>query len=149
MQSPAHHFKAALNEQGLWSAMRWLNSTVPYRYSAIFGFDGDTLKNVCLVDKATPDVTQCDTQPITDSYCVYIHRVPETFVLQEAANDARVDGHPKQKSFQSYYGVPLFDEAGELRGTVCHFDLESRAPSREMAEALDDLAPHIAAAAFA
>lgn len=148
MQSLTTQFRAALSEDGLWGAMRWLNSTVPYRYSAVFGFDGDTLMNVCLVDKNTPTVMHCGDQAITDSYCLYIHRTPETFVLEEAMSDTRVDGHPKRELFQSYYGVPLFDARGELRGTVCHFDAESRAPSREMASVLDDLAPHIAAAAF-
>lgn len=148
MQSATQHFKSTLTEAGLLGAMRWLNSTVPYRYSAIFGFDGDTLKNLCLVDKAAPAVTQCDSQLISDSYCVYIHRAPAAFVLEEAARDTRVDGHPKQQLFQSYYGVPLFDDRGELRGTVCHFDAGARPATREMAEILDDLAPHIAAAAF-
>ncbi len=148
MQSATQHFKATLNEDGLLGAMRWLNSTVPYRYSAIFGFDGDTLKNLCLIDKAAPSVTQCDSQSISESYCLYIHRTPATFALEDAVHDTRVDGHPKQQLFQSYYGVPLFDDRGELRGTVCHFDAAAQPASREMAEILDDLAPHIAAAAF-
>lgn len=148
MPSATQQFRATLTEDGLWGAMRWLNSTVPYRYSAIFAFDGDTLKNVCLIDKATPSVRQCDSQPISDSYCVYIHRAPAAFALEDAAGDVRVDGHPKQQIFQSYYGVPLFDDRGELRGTVCHFDAETRPAPRDMAEILDDIAPHIAAAAF-
>jgi GAF domain-containing protein len=38
--------------------------------------------------------------------------------------DCRVLGHPKAGRFQSYYGVPLLADNGELVGTVCHFDEE-------------------------
>jgi hypothetical protein len=31
--------------------MRWLNDRVPYRFTAIFAFDVDVLRNICLIDK--------------------------------------------------------------------------------------------------
>jgi hypothetical protein len=47
-------FGIILRADGLIAAMRWLNDRVPYRYSAVFSFDGDILHNVCLVDKNDP-----------------------------------------------------------------------------------------------
>lgn len=148
MQSPQRKFKDVLEKDGLWSAMRWLNSTVPYRYSAVLAFEGDTLRNICLIDKAVASITTCDSQPITQFYCTYIHQTSARFDVEDASHDARVEGHPKRTAFQSYYGIPLYDAAGVLRGTVCHFDVGATRPTAEIAEVLDDVAPSIAQAAF-
>lgn len=148
MSSAATTFKSHLRESGLQSAMRWLNGTVPYRFSAVFAFDGDTLNNVCLVDKGDPGVTQCPSLPISDSYCVYIQRSAQQFIVEDSQNDNRVEAHPKQASFHSYYGVPLFSENGKMLGTVCHFDFAAMKPSTAAAEALDEVAPIIAHSAF-
>lgn len=128
--------------------MRWLNNRVPYRFTAIFAFDGDMLHNVCLVDKSNPEISRCSDQPITESYCMYIHRTSQTFSVEEAPMDERVAAHPKRKSFQCYYGIPLFDSNGKMLGTVCHFDLMPVRVTEEVATVLDDLAPVIAGAAF-
>jgi GAF domain-containing protein len=128
--------------------MRWMNDRVPYRFTAIFAFDGDTLRNICLVDKQNADVTHCPNQPITDSYCIYIHRSGEQFSVEEAMLDRRVDGHPKQRGYQCYYGIPLLGPDGNLLGTVCHFDSAPVRVTDDVVSALDDLAPQIAAAAF-
>ena len=82
---------------------------VPYRFTAIFLFDGDMLRNVCLVDKQNPEVTHGPDQPVTDSYCIYVQRTGETFGVDRSLTDERVAGHPKRERYQSYYGVPLFD----------------------------------------
>src|SRR5271170_3082136 len=43
-------------------------------FTAVFAFDGDVLRNVCLVDKEDASVRNCGDQPITESYCIFIHR---------------------------------------------------------------------------
>jgi hypothetical protein len=53
--------------------MRWLNDRVPYRYTAIFAFEGEMLHNICLIDKDNSTITNCSDQSITESYCMYIH----------------------------------------------------------------------------
>ncbi len=68
--------------------------------------------------------------------------------MEYALQDKRVDRHPKQRSYQCYYGIPLLGRDGKLLGTVCHFDKESVPVSEEVVTALDDLAPVIAEAAF-
>jgi hypothetical protein len=141
-------FKTITEIDGLQVAMRWLNSRVPYRFTAIFAFEGDMLRNVCFVDKQDPDVTTCTDQPILDSYCTYIHRSWKTFGVEQASTDARVVGHPKRESYQCYYGVPLFDAHGRILGTVCHFDILPQSVIEDVATTLDDLAPVISEAAF-
>ena len=130
------------------AAMRWLNARVPYRFSAIFAFDGDMLRSVCLVDKENSKLTQCPDQPITDSYCVYIHRSGESFSVEEAMQDTRVESHPKRQSYQCYYGIPLLGRDGNLLGTVCHFGHTPLRVTEDVVSALDDLAPFVAEAAF-
>jgi GAF domain-containing protein len=128
--------------------MRWLNAKVPYRYTAVFAFEGETLHNICLVDKENTDITSCGDQPITGSYCIYIHRSGERFSVEDASQDRRVGDHPKRKSYQCYYGIPLLAPDGKLLGTVCHFGVSPLPVTEDMVTALDDLAPSIAEAAF-
>jgi hypothetical protein len=98
VSSIAEKFKIALNAGGLWAAVRWLNDRVPYRFTAIFAFDGDMLRNICLVDKENEKITNCSDQPITESYCMYIHRSAERFSVEEASRDMRVAVLPKRRN---------------------------------------------------
>jgi GAF domain-containing protein len=141
-------FKARINKDGLWAALRWLNARVPYRYSAVFAFDRDMLRSLCLVDKTDPSITRCPDQPITESYCLYVQRTSTRFSVEEALVDPRVTDHPKRASYQCYYGVPLFSTDGKILGTICHFDIMPRAVTPQIAETLDQLAPLIVEAAF-
>lgn len=137
-----------LEADGLWGAMRWFNDRVPYRFTAIFAFDGDMLRRICLIDKQNHGITKCSDQPITASYCLQVPRSGERFSVEEASLDRRVAGHPKRQNVRCYYGIPLFDSKGKMLGTVCHFDSMPVRVTEEVATALDDLAPLIADAAF-
>ena len=148
MISISQKFKRTLALGGLREAMRWLNDRVPYRYTAIFAFEGETLRNVCLIDKEDSNITHCPDQSITESYCMYIHRSGEHFNVEESTRDKRVEEHPKRRSIQCYYGIPLFSTEGKMLGTVCHFDSMPVRVTEAVAEALDDLAPLITEAAF-
>jgi hypothetical protein len=148
MAFTADGFRATIATAGLWAAMRSLNASSPYRFTAVFAFDGDLLRNVCLVDRKDVSIKSCDAQPITESYCIFIKRVAEPFSVEHAMRDKRVDGHPKQRSYQCYYGIPLLGRDGKLLGTVCHFDIEAVPVSGDVVMALDDLAPVISEAAF-
>jgi GAF domain-containing protein len=119
----------------------WINDRVPYRFTAIFAFDRDMLRNICLIDKQNQNITKCSDQPITESYCLYVRRSGERFSVEEASLDGRVAGHPKRQSVQCYYGIPLFNSKGKMLGTVCHFDSLPIRVTEEVATALDDLHP--------
>ena len=148
MAGAAKTFQTILRAEGLFAAMRWLNDRVPYRYSAIFRFDGEMLRNICLIDKNNPNISNCPDQAITESYCMYIRRSGQAFAVEEALQDKRVEGHPKRRSVQCYYGIPLYGAKGRVLGTVCHFDNLPVRVTEEIASALDDLAPLITDAAF-
>jgi len=141
-------FNSIVKTDGLWSAMRWLNDKVPYRFTAIFAFDGDRLRNICLVDKEDSNITHCPDQLITDSYCIYIQRSGARFSVEDSRLDARVNGHPKQSSFHCYYGIPLSGPSGKLLGTVCHFNSAPVRVTEDVVDSLDELADVIVDAAF-
>ena len=147
--SISRQFRTIADRDGLLPAMRWLNAQTPYRFTAIFSFDGDMLRNVCLVDKQNPEVTRCDDQPILNSYCVYIHRTSEKFYLEESLQDNRVVGHPKREDYRGYYGIPLFDRDNRMVGTACHFDTEPIEVTESVVSGLDEVGDFIADIAFA
>jgi GAF domain-containing protein len=148
MSEIAKRFETILRIEGIFTAMRWLNVRVPYRYSAVFSFDRDILHNICLVDKNDRNISKCPDQSITDSYCIYVRRMEERFNLEESLTDKRVEGHAKRQSVQCYYGIPLYGEKGQMLGTVCHFDGSPVRVTEEIASVLDDLGPLIANAVF-
>ena len=141
-------FRSLVESKGLSAAMRQLNDDSPYRFSAVFAFDGDLLHNVCFIDKLNPAAGLCADQSIRDSYCVYVQRARERFAVEDARDDLRVTGHSKRDLFYCYYGVPLLGSDGELLGTACHFDERSIAVPAQVADALDSAAPFISEAAF-
>ena len=139
-------FRRTLKSQGLWPAMQYLNAKAPYRYSAVFRFEGSMLRNVCLVDRESPEVTCCAELPIADSYCVYVRESSSDFAVEHARMDCRVTGHPKAEMFQSYYGVPLLADDGALLGTICHFDERPLVLDSQVGGLLNEVAPFVAAA---
>jgi GAF domain-containing protein len=134
-------FRQLLAAEGVRAALRYLNSQSDHRFTAVFRFEGGTLRNLHLVDRDDPAVERCPDQPVLDSYCVYVRQTAETFVTEDSTNDGRVDGHPKQQTVQSYCGIPLMDEDGTLFGTICHFDYAPVPFGEEEVYLLEDVAP--------
>ena len=77
-------FRRTLKSDGLWAGMRYLNRLSPYRYSAVFRFEGAMLRNVCLVDREESAVRNCPEMPVTESYCVYVRESGEEFGVEHA-----------------------------------------------------------------
>lgn len=124
------HFRELINSAGVRSALGYLNGVGSYRFTAVFLFHEGTLRNLHLVDRDDPAVETCPDQPVLDSYCLYVRESARTFLVEHAREDARVAGHPKQASVQSYCGIPLVALGGTLFGTICHFDF-APIPSRD------------------
>jgi hypothetical protein len=53
-----------LEADGLWAGLRWLNDRVPYGFTAIFAFDGDTLRNICLPVRTSLRRARCVSSQI-------------------------------------------------------------------------------------
>lgn len=105
-------------------ALSELNAHTGCRFSAIFKFEEEALKNLVLVDRDQQSAPLMATIPIEQSYCLYIQQNPSVFVVHDSLSDMRVEGHPKQSVVRTYHGYPLTDESGKLFGTLCHFDFD-------------------------
>lgn len=129
-----------LQNGGVRIALQYLNSRTPHRFTAVFRFEGGTLRNLHLIDRVDPQVERCPDLPVLESYCLYVRDTGCTFLTEDALQDRRVAGHPKQRLVQSYCGVPLYD-GEELFGTICHFDYRSIPFSKEDVWVLEEIAP--------
>ncbi|TBR14584.1 MAG: GAF domain-containing protein [Lysobacter sp.] len=135
--------RALLREDDLRGTVILLNSMTPHRFTSLFRFGGDTLHNVVFYDRENPDQERMDDIPVAASYCVFVRDGRDTFVVPDATDDPRVEGHPKQPVFRSYCGVPLVDADGRMFGTVCHFDFHPRPGDPKTIELLEAIAPYL------
>ena len=135
------HLKAVLRAGDLRGAVMFLNSLTTHRFTSLFRFDGEVLRNVVFFDRENPEQGAVEDMPVAASYCVFVRDGARTFTVPDAAGDARVDGHPKQPVFRAYCGVPLLDEQGRMFGTICHFDFAPRDISAENVALMEAIAP--------
>jgi GAF domain-containing protein len=113
-----------LARNDLRGALRYLNSLTAFRFTALYRFDNEQLRNRCFFDRMNPEVDRTDDIPIEASYCIYVRQNQGPFLLADSLRDERVRGHRKQDTVRSYCGVPLVDAKGWMFGSVCHFDFE-------------------------
>ena len=141
--SDSAQFKTLLRNKGIFEALKFLNSRSSHRFSALYIFDGASLKNVCLVDKENDSVRQMETISVTDSYCFFVRDSGQKFITPDSLSDSRVQGHPKQEAIQSYCGMPIV--GGDMMlGTLCHFDFSPLDYSEAEVDLLEQITPELA-----
>lgn len=114
---------AALVARGVDAAIAELNAGVPHRYTGIFKLDGELLRNTHIFDKlgeARPE--GLETVVLKESFCQIVMR-DGYFLTDNTAQDDRLNYSPFKGVVMSYHGVPLLNNAAQLGGTLCHFDL--------------------------
>jgi GAF domain-containing protein len=129
--------KNALSKEGVRGAVKFVNSLSPHRFTSLYRFHIETLRNIAFFDRENPDVEKCDDIPVQASYCVFIRDHAANFLLPDAGTDDRVKDHPKRTLVQRYCGVPLLDKDGKLFGSICHFDFEPGSISDKDVELLE------------
>ena len=118
-------FSRALAGAGPEAAMEFLNSGVPHRYTSVYRFEGELLRNVVLHDKRgqmRPDYLIA--VPFKQSFCQFVLR-DQAFRTDDSARDERLVGSPYRGVVVSYHSVPIVNEHGALWGTLSHFDMRS------------------------
>lgn len=133
--------KTVLRTQGVRAAVAHLNSLTEHRFTSLYRFDQETLKSIYFYDRENPTQEATPDIPVMASYCVFVRRLSNTFVVPASLQDQRVVGHPKRQEVQSYCGVPLRDMNGDMYGTVCHFDFRPLPISDANVELMEALAP--------
>ncbi|MDP9899050.1 GAF domain-containing protein [Variovorax ginsengisoli] len=119
-------FVETCRKDGLSEALTALNQQVRHRYTAVYAIDGETMKNIVLVDKAGEDIPAHLAQvPMGLSFCQYVLR-DGVFLSNDSTTDVRLHGHPSQSVVVAYHAVPIIDDAGAVFGSLSHFDLRAQ-----------------------
>lgn len=133
--------RACIRGGDVRGALARLNARTEHRFTSLYRFDNETLRNVWFFDREHPEQTACDDIPVLASYCVFVREGQATFRVHDAGSDARVAAHPKREQIRAYCGVPLLDDTGRMFGSVCHFDFRPLAISDSNVELMEALAP--------
>ena len=116
-------FEAILCSAGISAALGFLNARTPHRFTGIYRYDGDMLRNEYLYDQFHTEVVKGEDVPLAQAYCsIVAHTGAALEILDTAALS------PNQviagSSVISYCGVLIRDQQGEPFGALCHFDLK-------------------------
>ena len=114
--------RTILHHDGARAALIFLNGLTRHRYSALYRFEGETLRNLFFYDRDNPKIEEVEEIPVNASYCVFVRDSGDVFHTSDALRDERVREHPKREQIRAYCGVPVLDRAGKLFGSICHFD---------------------------
>jgi hypothetical protein len=115
-------FTALLHQDGVHAALEYLNRRTPHRYTGLFRFDEDMLRNEVLFDRYQPTVKQGDDVPMAVTYCALVGRQQAPLQILDATIDPQAAG--VETPVISYCGVLIRDAQGQAYGTLCHYDLQ-------------------------
>jgi hypothetical protein len=132
--------RASLARGGLHAALRYLNGRTPFRFTGVYRFDGDMLRNVSLFDRWAPDVTEGADAPLSQTFCALVRDAGDTLQVDDGRTDPRFP-HMASNAVVSYCGALLRDAHGEPYGTLCHFDVRRCEPSRSELVLLEAASP--------
>lgn len=133
------NFAELLSQYNLHAALTYLNSRTPHRFTAIYKYDGEVLRNLCLVDKYDPEVKLGVNALLVNTYCSRLSTQLSLNMLAHIPND-----YPKVAGFvEAYGGVLISDENGNPFGSLCHFDSKRCEVNRNDMPLLKQAAPLI------
>ena len=123
-------FSALLDSQGPRAALAYLLKLSDYRFIGIFRFQNARANAAIHFDRENPEVLSATEVPDTATYCCVVRNSKGVFPTANALLDSRCDTHPARQEVLAYCGVPIMDAEGEVLGTLCHYDLQPRDPSK-------------------
>lgn len=132
--------KTILRDDGVRAALKFLNGLAGHRFSALYQFENDTLRNLYFFDRENPEIEETDEIPVSASYCVFLRDSGRLFHTSDALRDDRVRSHPKREKVQAYCGVPVLGEDGKMFGSICHFDYQPRVIADEDVDLMEAIA---------
>ena len=140
--TPVAELYRVLTEQGVIAVLRVLNGRAPHRYTGIYKYSPEILRNIYLVDAFDPNVTKGLDVPNEDAYCLLLRN-------KRKVAFGRVEDAPcpikLASPVVSYCGVLLVRSNGEPFGSLCHYDVaRCQEPSTQIPY-LEAVAPHIMA----
>lgn len=126
-------FQRALDGEGVHAALTLLNGRTPYRFTGVYRFEGDTLRNISLVDRWSPQEERGADAPMEETFCAIVRSRGDELTVSDGRGDDRFPWMA-DNAVASYCGVLLRDADGVPFGTLCHFDLQRcEPPASELA----------------
>ena len=138
-------------------ALQVLNELTDFRFTAIYRFTPSGAANLVIFDRLSDPPQALLVVPEGASYCGIVRDTRNAFLVTRSMEDDRVFNHPSRETIQSYCGVPLIGEEGNVFGALCHFDFaphDARTGTTELmqqvtrfldpASGLDELAETVA-----
>lgn len=115
--------KTLLRNEGVGSAISFLNGLAKYRFTALYYFSGETLRNIYFYDREHPALAVAPPDiAVADSYCAFVRSSGQAFATPDSLHDERLRDHPNRCDQRSYCGAPLTGPNGPTFGAICHFD---------------------------
>jgi CheY-like chemotaxis protein len=137
-------FHAVLDMQGLHEALGFLNRRSGHRFTGVYRFDGEILRNAHLFDRTDPKCERGRDVPLRDAFCSVVRAERRPLASANTFEDPRLGRHPATARVQAYSGVLLRNFDGTPFGTLCHFDPAPVPPFKEGLDALLLAAPLVA-----
>ena len=124
-------------------ALRELNATTGYRFTAVYRFTASGAANLAIFDRESEAPEALLVVPEGASYCGIVRESKDAFLVTRSLEDGRIVKHPSREAVQSYCGVPLIGEDGEVFGSLCHFDFEPRDGSDDVTALMSEVSRYL------
>ena len=137
----------AIREEAVHAALGYLNARTAHRYTGLYRFDRDVLRNVALFDRESPGLRVGADAPLGETYCAIVGAQEATFATENAPLDPRTVAHLATRGVVvSYCGALVRTGDGRAVGTLCSFDVEARPVPTQEIPLLEAAAPLLAPA---
>ena len=123
------------------AVLQFLNGRTAHRFTGLYRFDDDVLRNVALHDRADPATRVGADALRRETYCGIVGATEQPFFTVHAGEDPRLIEHAARASVVSYCGALVRSVDGTPVGTLCHFDLRSQPVPADEIPLLEAIAP--------
>ncbi|MEO8061952.1 MAG: hypothetical protein ABI821_04300 [Pseudomonadota bacterium] len=114
-------FRMALRD-GMHAALRYLNNRTPHRFTGVYRYDGEMLRDMALFDRSDPEKLHGTDIPLANAYCANVGRNREPLEFADAKRDGRFP-YLADSPVVCYSGVLISSPDGVPYGTLCHYDI--------------------------
>ena len=115
--------KSQLDAGGILAALKYLNSRIEHRFTAIYKFQGPMQRAVFIYDKLGHSENRFNAIARSESLGRFI-TVSQPFGITDSATDPFVKAQGHSSPVTSFYGVSLSQGNTTPTGSLCHFDLK-------------------------
>jgi len=136
-------FAPRLLEGDLFNLLEYLNRLTTHRFTGVYRFEPGWVVSVALWDRENPRIRIGADVKMKESYCWLTGLGGASYVIEDACDDARLDGHAAREAVRAYVAVLLRDKAGIPWGTLCHFDFQPRSVEPQTKARLEVFRPLI------